>query len=581
MAGSFLKSMSLLAVITMLSLPLYAQSDKERATREVDESGRKVIEEKLIPKATKPAEISIERAPAPKEEKKLFIKKINLTGCETCPKEYLIPLIAKYEGREVSVSELNELVKKIKAEYVKKKIVAGIFFSPEEIRDGVVNLRIVEARMGELIIKGNKYFKDKIIKKYWKITPGQPLRYDDISRCVQMMNQNPDREVKAILRAGSKAGTTDVVLSSKTRFPGHVVYNFDNDGTIFTGVLRQIIGVRHNNLLGLDDMLLSGYSFGESYSGYYVYHNVPVSDFGTYVLYGYSHSSAIPKKDYEQFDERAKSDVLRGSIHQDLYSRDKYLGDVSLEFAAKDKTVTSSNNLLNRDKLRILNFSGTFPIRDPGSITYFMPEFSQGLGEAFGATPEDNTLASNLAKPVFSKFSLDIFHKEMLPFDVQEIVKLRSQYSPSKLTPQEQLYLGGIDSIRGYPPGNFYCDNAILTNLEFLIPAFFLPDTLKLLYAERPLKDELKGLLFADYGFGTRRDQDKAHNLLGLGAGIRMRLYNQVNLRLEWGFPMWAQTPESRFYFAIDFQDKLPEELARISREMKEQKEPRGAGHKL
>ena len=132
--------------------------------------------------------------------------------------------------------------------------------------------------------------------------------------------------------------------------------------------------------------------------------------------------------------------------------------------------------------------------------------------------------------------------------------------------------------MRGYPPGDFYADNAISTNFELLLPPFFLPKAIRLPYSERPLRDELKGLVFVDYGYGTRRDQDKGHNFLSAGAGIRMRLYNQLTLRLEWGFPMWAETAESRFYFAIDFQDKFPEEFARITKEMKSQKKPRGAG---
>jgi len=57
---------------------------------------------------------------------------------------------------------------------------------------------------------------------------------------------------------------------------------------------------------------------------------------------------------------------------------------------------------------------------------------------------------------------------------------------------------------------------------------------------------------------------------LGVGGGLRFSLFNQALVRLEWGFPvadgMITESGKSQFHFSVDFQEKLPEELAIIKK---------------
>jgi hypothetical protein len=134
--------------------------------------------------------------------------------------------------------------------------------------------------------------------------------------------------------------------------------------------------------------------------------------------------------------------------------------------------------------------------------------------------------------------------------------------------------------VRGYPADDYLADRAVLVNTELLIPAFFIPQSWRLPYAEDSVKEQTTLVAFADYGRGSRiqpADTDKkTKNLLGMGAGVRFNVYNQALLRLEWGFPIADNRPitesgRSRFHFAVDFQDKLPQEIARIQHQMHEE----------
>ena len=212
-------------------------------------------------------------------------------------------------------------------------------------------------------------------------------------------------------------------------------------------------------------------------------------------------------------------------------------------------------------------------------MTLISPEFSQGVN-LFGARRKSETVpTSRDAKNTFSKFNLGFQHKRSLPLNLQTNLKFDSQFAGTMLAPQEEFYLGGIDSVRGYPAGDYLADTAFQTSLELLIPAFFVPEGIKLPYANRPLRDDTTALLFFDYGYGRRKGVTgagkKAHNLQSAGAGFRVRLFDQALLRLEWGFPFGnepvTKTAHSEFHFSVDFQDRFREEMDRIRDMMHEE----------
>lgn len=568
MKESFFKGLlksTLFISLLLITSPLYPQNTVEEATREADRLGREKIEEKLreTPKKGQ-IEIKPEKAP-PKEEQKFFIKKINLVGTESFPPEDFSPIIEKYENREVALSELDTLTKEIEREYLRRGVIAAVFLPPQEIKEGIVNLQVVEARMGELQIQKHKYFKKERLIHYWRIQQGEILHYDKISKSIQLMNKNPDRQVKASLFAGKKPGSTDILLTPQTTFPLHFTSTFDKEGSTSTGKSRIGLGFRHNNFLGLDDTLLSGYTFGKSFSGVYAYHSLPVGYNGASFIYGYNSTKAIPKKEFSSSNIYSTAQNISLSLHQDLYKKDEYLGELFLGFDAKDKTIKQSTGVTNRDKLRIFSVGGNFIRRGLGSTTYFSPEVSQGV-DYFGATSKGNPLASRGAKSQFTKFNMGIQHKNILPLNLQAVLKLKSQYSTTKLMPQEEFSLGGIDSVRGYPSGDYLADNAGLANAELLIPSFFIPPTWKLPYNKESLKEQITAVAFLDYGWGERRGalptEKKSVNLFSIGSGFRIKLFDQILLRLEWGFPLASnrsitEKGDSRFHFSADFQSKF------------------------
>lgn len=568
---------SIVLFIFLLASLSYAQDATkiESATRETDILGSKEkIERQLRRPARQIAEETIETEPTEEEGKKFFVKKIILTGCESFPAEDFLSLTEKYENKEVSFEGLNTLARQIEREYLKRGIIAAVFIPPQESKNQTVTLNVVEAKMGTLNISKHKYFNSARLKYYWEIMPNEIMRYDLITKYLQLMNKNPDREVKAALAAGHTPGTTDVQLNVKTNFPAHVIASFDNEGAGITGRARKGIGMRHNNFLGLDDTLLSGYTYGKEFRSTYAYHSIPLGYNGTSVLYGWSKSHSSPKEEYADNVLRSNMQNTTLSLSQDLFKKNgEYLGDIHGGFNTSDKAITQTSGVYSRDILRVINLGGNFTKKGFGSVTTFSPELRQGL-DAFGASSRGNPLASRQAKSVFTSLGLGVQYRKALPSDLQANLRFRSLLASNKLMPQEEFSLGGIDSVRGYPSSDYLADNAALINAELLIPSIFIPEKIRLPFAQETLREQITTLAFLDYGWGMRKGALPTEindiDMVGAGAGIRARLFDQALLRLEWGFvighPAVTEGGHSQFHFSVDFQDKTPEEIERIEK---------------
>lgn len=570
--------------IALNQQPAFSQPAVNQATKEVDRSVRERVEREMMKAPSRPARIK--ETPEKKElaGPKLFVKAIKLEGVETLTVEAFKPILEKYENREVYESELKEMLKgEIEREYLRKGVLAVAFIPPQKIEGGVVILRVIEARMGDLEVTKARYFLKDRIYYYWAIKKGDILRYERISRSLQFMNKNPDREVKATILPGKETGTTDIALTQKTFFPFHVTASLDNEGSIPTGKMRKGLGFVENNLLGLDDTLMAGYTGGKSFGGAYAYHKVPITSFGTSIMYGYSRTKAFPKKDFEQYGISSTSDSLSAFLYQDIFEKDEYKGEISVGLEANDKGVVYNNGTINADRLRIMRIGYSFLERSDKSVAYIKPVFSQGLN-LLGARRKSE-FSSRQAENTFSKFNLSAQFLHRTAKNMQFQAKFTGQLASEKLMPQEELYIGGIDSVRGYPSGDYLADTGFYSNLELLLSPFFLPDELRMPYGERPVKDDITGVFFFDYGYGQKRGmiegEQADRRMASIGMGVRIRLLSQATLRLEWGIPLdpMVNRPltegggnRPRLHFSIDFQDNLDKELKRLDGEIKKKK---------
>ncbi len=509
------------------------------------------------PQVAKPVSFEEEQAPAaPATGPSFFVKKVLLEGDVLIDAEEYEPLLQKFEGREIRFEELQQLINALEQLFRAKGYIAVVLLPPQKMERQEIVLKAVISRMGDLSIENNRYFMRWRTRSYWRTRKGQVLRYNKIRDDVMNMNENPDRTVKPILKAGAEKGTTDVVLNVEDHFPLHAGYSFDNQGVKLTGKDRQGFTLRNNNMLGLDDTFLIGTSFGKAFGSLFIYHVIPVSNFGTKFIWSISHAQVNPKKEFSIYGINGTSETYSLALQQQVVRTEKYSGTVQLGFDFKEKHTSTQSVTTAWDKERVISLKGDFQARDRwggwglGQGVYFgLPTFGDGWALASGGGVQS-----------FFKYTYSVTRVTQLPWRTKAIWDLQGQLTPDQLLPQEQMFLGGARSIRGYPESDYGADQALQSRLDYLLPPYGMPDQWKLPYDTAPLKDQLNAIIFFDTGYGRAHDpnagEKRSDFLMGVGGGFELRFRKILSARLEWGIPLGdkpiTEAGHSQLHFTIN-----------------------------
>lgn len=69
-------------------------------------------------------------------------------------------------GKQVTIDDLNRMIIEFNYVYATKGYVtAKAFLPPQEIKEGIVKVKLVEARVGQISIENNRWTSDSYIEK--------------------------------------------------------------------------------------------------------------------------------------------------------------------------------------------------------------------------------------------------------------------------------------------------------------------------------------------------------------------------------------------------------------------------------
>lgn len=516
-----------------------------------------IEEEEKKPQIEKPPEVE---KPSAALEAKFFVREILLRGNQAIETEKLRSFITPFEGRDLTLTEANQLAGQIEREYRRRGYITTLaYLPPQRIENQTLLVEVLEGRLGALHIEGNRWFSKETIRRQWGLKKGRVLRYRDLERAVRRLNESPDREIRVILRPGEETGFTDVYLKVKDEFPLHGNFQFDNQGTRPSGRRRFGFTFRHNDWLIPDSTLLTGTTFGQSFASVFAHYLIPVNSFGTKLIAGFSHSQVRPQREFKGSDVHGISATYSVTLRQTLLDSERWSSHASFGFDIKDGRTRDTSGVRRRDRPRILRTDFELTERDTRGIINVSNQFSFGI-KGLGALGENNPLAGRAgAEPNFFTYSGKLSRSLVLPFKTQAVFKFETQLSPHKLIPQEEFYLGGADTVRGYPEGDYLADQGISFSFEYLVPFFFVPKDWKLPRSQIPLWRQLEMVFFYDEAYGQLRGPSSAElkqrHLIGLGGGLRVHLLDHVYARIELAHALGdepiTESDHTRLHFQI------------------------------
>lgn len=539
-----------LTCIFIFKLNVYAIEPQQTAggleKLQTDQAISKKLEQKAEAKKAVPKiEEKDQPAVVVPEGEKVFIKKINVEGGVLLSAEELSKIVAPYENKKLSISEMQKVADLITDAYrIKNYPTSRGYIPPQTIgKDGFLIIRIIEGKVGDISVKGNKWFKSSIYKKKLQLKQNDPFNYSSLQRSLTLINERPDRSAKVVLVPGKNPGETDIIIEAKDYLPMHVGFAHDNFGSRYVGRDRDSVTFEHNNLLGFDDQLYFQFMRSEDSlstlkSGRYLF---PLND--TLNL-GFNASYAKTKlgREFAVLDSLGKSTIIGVFLNQTLIST-TYL-DVRLNLGFDYKKIRNylSGVEVSRDDARVVKLGFDLDNVDSFGRTLFTAELDTGIPEIMGGLDTKDSRATRVgAGGEFYKGVFNLYRSQNMPFSSNLLFKNSAQITNNTLTAAEEFQLGGPYSVRGYAPGETAGDRGLYSAVEWSFPYYFIPKKLTIPFTKETFYDTTRLVLFYDWGTtrsNSNTDVIKSRTLNSAGVGFRFSLTNRLSAKCELAWPI-------------------------------------------
>jgi hemolysin activation/secretion protein len=526
---------------------------------EKDYKAKEIEPEKEVPILE--IEIPSERLELP-DGKAIHVERITFCGNTVFSQETLEKLAICHLDSEMTMEDIRELCLEVQKIYVKKGYFLARAFPPEqEIEGGELVIQVIEGVLGNIQVVGNKKYSEKFIRSYFTALQGQTLCYGEFLKAVMLLNENSDLKAGAVFDRGEEPGTADCIIRVVDKQPFHVYLDINNYGSEDTTRWRTGARINYGNLGVYGDMLtlvevvglpvqhldFTSLSYalpvnakGATFSLSYLFSRFKVNEFHPLNLKGQSNIAGI------QFNQAL---VRTRALNDDFY----------LGFDYKNVKNISLGKALSDDRLRVPYAGITVDYIDSLKGRNLLDFYTQlGIPDFLGGSDAVDPQSSRPGGGGrFTMFNLDYQRIQQCVKDVYLFLNFSGQYSLNKLTLPQQFYIGGMDTVRGFPLAVALGDQGYYANVEVRFPLPGLANQIVPFSKKRKWKELVQLLGFVDNGqvwfIGGKAPQENGHEALtSLGLGLRIFNLFRFDANLDVAFPIEGGS-HPFVYFRLNF----------------------------
>lgn len=429
----------------------------------------------------------------------------------------------------------------------------------QKVDNQVVRLAVTEAPVDRLRVVESRYFSLGAIKSgVPELAEGQVPNFPQMQSELAALNRSPDRRVTPVLRPGRTPGTVEVDLKVQDRLPLHGSVEVNNRYSQDTSRARLSASIRYDNLwqrqhsMGLtlqtapqntreSQVLSANYTWplrsGNFLSFYGVRSDSDVAAVGTLNVVG-------------------KGTILGARYILPLRGREGFFHTASIGVDYKD--FDQSVNLIGSGGFNTpitympftLGWDGTWP----GG------ERSSKLGVAFnfhlrGLVGDEQEFADKRFKgrPGFAYLRGTASHNQAFGDGWALSLRTGWQLAGQALVSNEQMAIGGADTVRGYLESAALGDRGLHGSIELVGP--------NLAARLGEAVEDLRLLAFADAGMVRVIDPITAVDkttLSGVGLGLRLKTARGVSASVDWALALKAlgqtRRHDSRLYARVGYE---------------------------
>lgn len=349
-------------------------------------------------------------------------------------------------GTSVSVIDLRALVDRINALYAARGLVTARAALPiQDIKDGVVAIRLVEGKVGRVGAEGGSARSRAHATRRAGIDPGDLADPRDLELELRSFNLQNDVQLRARLASGDDFGTTDVALDIVEPRQLGLDFFIDNNGFSSTGTVQGGAVLRGYRLLTPADRVSAGVVKSRGVLSESLGYSVPWGSVVRLGLSGSHGSTELTSAAPARLDIRGKSTSGSGDVAFLMLVTPR----LAVTSGASVSVTQSNTDIAGKRVIDNAELAGDASL----TVNYAAPGFSlAGATDVSIARVREHISATERTSFLW-RGSLTAA-RAIGRGGTQVRLRADGQYSPSDNLPGLLQYqIGGARSVRGFGPG--------------------------------------------------------------------------------------------------------------------------------
>ena len=535
---------------------------------------QKVAEEKLPVEIQMWKKIEQEKPRPVLPEGKVHVKEIMVVGITVLSPKQIRDIIGSFYNRDLSGKEMQRCSDQITDWYnLNGFITSYAYVEPDRLNDGgILKIKCVEGKVGEVKIKGNRYFSGNVYRDRIELKEGDVFNIKLLKNNVYRTNRHPDRKVVTEVESAGSLAATDITISVKDKPPYHYILDQDNYGSEYILYKRFKNTFTFNNFTGHDDVLALKAQFAQAdaHRLFDLDYFLPLNNNWKWELY------IMPKKrENYYYSDNEVSDFEKRAYKWYTYLYQTVINEPNRElvfnygFVQKFIHWYVHKQQKKQDLFCALLWGFDFVWSDDYGTWVLSEDLEKGIPRMFGAsTAEDEWCSVKGAGGKYFKHEIAIARRQKLIWGADFLMKIQGQYSDQAMTGVNVFsvggYMGTTDN-RGYPRAQMPMDSGYYLMGAVSIPPYFLPKSATIPFSKGTFYDNLKFFTFVEYAKGYKRspqsagdkagdttpdsggpsDDDRRKSLASAGCGFQFSIPGQgLSTRLDVGWPLNHKLPK-------------------------------------
>lgn len=472
--------------------------------------------------------------PSPRFEVRQYIVEGNTLLSQT----EIDGIVAPFTGKQRDFGDVQRALETLQETYSRRGFTAVRVLIPEQdLKSGAVRLQVIEARIRRVRVENNRFFDEANVRAGLPtLKEGDSPNTRAISEGVQLVNENPAKQVSVALEAAEEEGKIDAAVRVTDDKPARVSVSLDNTGTSQTGYYRAGIGYQNANVGDRDQVLNA-----QAITSPTQINDVTIVGLG-YRIPLYAWEGAIDLlAGYSNVNSGTVANLFAvsgaGSIfgvrytqilpRVGTYEQKLALGWDWRTFRNNVTLVGTTGTLVPNITIKPLSLTYTGRQSQVGRDLTFYAAYSMNLPGGGDGNQDAFTAQRLNASAGYSIWRAGAAYSQVLPRDYLMRAALTAQYTRELLVAGEQFGMGGMDSVRGFHERETANDVGHRFSLEGYTPDFG---------ARIGAAWRSRALAFLDFAHGYDNAPERGANngLASVGLGLRMNQGKAWAMRFDY-----------------------------------------------